>query len=71
MGFGVPLEKWFNLELKELVMDVLSPEKIKEKGVFSEPILQKMINDYQAGKFIGFQRFYTIFVLQQWLNKWM
>lgn len=71
MGFGVPLEKWFNLELKDLVMDVLAPEKIKEKGILSERLVAQMIKDYQAGRFVGFQRFYTIFILQQWLNKWM
>ena len=71
MGFGVPLEKWFNQELKGLVIDVLDPNKIKEKGILNELLIAKMLKDYQEGNFNGFQRFYTLFVLQQWLNKWM
>lgn len=71
MGFGVPLEKWFNLELKDLVNDVLNPSKIKDHGILDEVIVSKMISEFQNGNFKGFQRFYTVFVLQQWLNKWM
>ncbi len=71
MGFGVPLEKWFNNELKDLVLDVLDPVKVKNAGVFNVDVIAKMLDDYQHGRFNGFQRFYTVFVLQQWLNKWM
>ncbi len=71
MGFGVPLEKWFNNELKDLLVDVLDPIKVRKAGVFNEKVVVKMLEEYQNGRFNGFQRFYTVFVLQQWLNKWM
>lgn len=71
MGFGVPLEKWFKDELKDLVEDVLDPLKIEKAGVFDPAIIQTMMSEYNNGNLINFQRFYTIFVLQQWLNKWM
>ena len=37
MGFGVPLEKWFKNELKELVVDVLDPVKVAPFKVYVAP----------------------------------
>ena len=71
MGFGVPLEKWFKNELKELVVDVLDPVKVKNAGVFNVEVIANMLDDFQNGRFHHFQRFYTVFVMQQWLNRWM
>ena len=35
MGFGIPVDKWLNNELKELVQDYLSEAKLNEHKLFN------------------------------------
>jgi asparagine synthase (glutamine-hydrolysing) len=33
-GFGVPLRRWLRHELKPLIDDVLSPTRLRQRGLF-------------------------------------
>ncbi|MBW1795142.1 MAG: asparagine synthase (glutamine-hydrolyzing) [Deltaproteobacteria bacterium] len=38
MGFGVPIDRWFRNELKTLLLDYLSPERLRRQGFFDHAI---------------------------------
>src|SRR5207253_9355793 len=44
-GFGVPLAKWLNGELKEFMLDHLSQQKIEQQGIFHYPYVKKLIDE--------------------------
>ncbi len=34
MDFGVPIDSWFPNDLKQLLLDYLSPEHLRKEGLF-------------------------------------
>jgi len=49
-GFGVPLRKWINNELKVYVNDILSEESIKKRGIFNHEVVKNLIIQNERGK---------------------
>ena len=42
-GFGVPLRYWIKNELSPYVVDLLSTEKVKARGIFEPEAIQKLL----------------------------
>jgi asparagine synthase (glutamine-hydrolysing) len=49
-GFGTPLGKWFRSELKDLLGDVLSPERLDRQGIFRGPFVGRLLRDHWSGR---------------------
>lgn len=48
-GFGIPLSRWFKKELKDLLLETLSPRNLREAGLFHPPAVQRLITDHLQG----------------------
>src|SRR5438552_13622076 len=57
-AFGLPIRGWLRNELREMLTDMLSEDRIRRRGLFDAPAITKMIRDNQTG-----ERDYT---LQLW-----
>jgi len=71
MGFGVPLENWLRVELKEMLMEVINEQTLQKQGVFKVKEAIKIRDNYLAGKPVDFQRLSYLFLFQLWYKKWM
>ena len=71
MGFGVPLESWLRVELKDMLMDVVNESALQNQKVFKVGQAIKIRDSYLAGKPVEFQRLSYLFLFQLWYNKWM
>ncbi|HTV17073.1 MAG TPA: asparagine synthase (glutamine-hydrolyzing) [Polyangiaceae bacterium] len=49
-GFGAPLRRWVRGELAELVADVLSPERLRDRGLFDPPAVLQLIERNRRGE---------------------
>ena len=47
-GFGTPVSRWLRNDLKPLLHDCLSENKINERGYFDPKSVQKLIEDHDA-----------------------
>lgn len=45
MGFGVPIDGRFRHELKGLLLDYLSPERLRKEGLFDEILVENKIRE--------------------------
>ena len=45
-GFSIPIKNWIKNELKPMMMDVLSPEKIKSEGFFNSDYVERLKNEH-------------------------
>jgi asparagine synthase (glutamine-hydrolysing) len=63
MGFGVPISHWFRSELKDLLLDYLSPERLKKEGLFDHVIVEKKIKEHMSGRI---NRQYQLWALLMW-----
>ncbi len=70
-GFDVPLKEWLFNELRELVFDYLSPEKILRENLFNYDFIKHMLNCFYSNKYdyskqiwslLNFEIWYDIFI---------
>src|SRR5262249_21790197 len=47
-GFGVPIDEWFRGALGDMARDVLLGQQAKQRGIFDEKNLQKLIDNHQT-----------------------
>jgi asparagine synthase (glutamine-hydrolysing) len=50
MGFGVPIDRWFRAELKEMAYDCLLSTRSVERGYFRRDYVENILNRHQAGE---------------------
>lgn len=70
-GFGIPIGRWFTGELKELLTDYLSPDRIKRDGFFSPQAVQKLVDDHLTLKQDNRKPLWTLLMFQMWQERWM
>jgi len=71
MGFGVPLDRWLRHELKELLTDYLSYDRLKREGLFNPSEVERKIKAHLNGQANEQYRLWTLLMWEMWREKWM
>jgi len=71
MGFGIPVETWLSKELKDLVMENLSNENLKQHGLFNVSEVKKILSDFYKGRTEKYLKIWNLLMFQMWYAKWM
>jgi len=71
MGFGVPIEDWFRCELKEMLLDYLSPERLKREGLFDETLVERRIREHLSGQANHQYRLWALLMWEMWRERWL
>lgn len=70
MGFGIPVEHWLSAELKPLVLEYLSPERIKAHNLFNEKEVAQLVTDFFNGRKEKYLKIWHLLMFQMWYQKW-
>ena len=65
-GFGIPVADWFRGPLREQLLDVLSPERVRRDGFFDEGMVSRLVADHLAGRVDNRKQLWTLFAFQLW-----
>jgi asparagine synthase (glutamine-hydrolysing) len=65
-GFGIPVAQWFRGPLKEQMLSVLSPDRIRRKGFFDPAAVSRLIADHLEGRRDNRKQLWTLFVFELW-----
>lgn len=65
-GFSVPIKEWFRKELKELLLEELSPERIKDFGYLDYKGVKKLIDLHFTGKRDTHPMLWALLSLLRW-----
>ena len=71
MGFGVPIDRWFRSELKDLLLDYLSSERLKKEGLFDHTLVEKRIKEHLSGKVNHHYRLWALLMWEMWRERWL
>ncbi len=71
MGFGVPIDRWFRSELKDLLLDYLSPERLKKEGLFDYASVEDKIKEHLSGQANHQYRLWAILMWEMWRERWL
>jgi asparagine synthase (glutamine-hydrolysing) len=65
-GFGAPIRTWLRGELREMVDDLLSPERVAARGYFDATKIRAMIEDDRRGVQDNTFRIWALLTLEVW-----
>lgn len=68
MGFGVPLDRWFRGELKEVLRAVLLDPKALARGLFRPEAVEAMIDEHVGSKRDHAYRLWALLMLELWFR---
>jgi asparagine synthase (glutamine-hydrolysing) len=71
MGFGVPIDRWLRFELKDLLLDYLSPERLKKEGLFDTGLVEKKIKEHLSGQTNHQYRLWSLLMWEMWRERWL
>ncbi len=71
MGFGVPIDRWFRDELKELLLDYLSPERLKKEGLFDHTLVENKLEEHLSGEVNHHYRLWALLMWEMWRERWL
>lgn len=71
MGFGVPIDQWFRKGLKDLLLDYLSPERLKREGLFEQTLVERKIKEHLSGQVNHQYRLWSLLMWEMWREHWL
>jgi asparagine synthase (glutamine-hydrolysing) len=66
MGFGVPLDRWFRQDLREMAYDVLLDRQAQSRGYFRPEAVRRLLAEHVAGRSQHHFRLWNLLMLELW-----
>ncbi len=70
-GFGIPIAEWLKGRLNPLMHDMLSPQRLKEQGLFDSEYVQSLMRAHETGKASNHKQLWTLLVFQLWFDSFL
>jgi asparagine synthase (glutamine-hydrolysing) len=70
-GFGAPLRRWIRNELRELLLDMLSPNSLKSRGLFDPKAVQQLIADNDQGRMDAAYTLFSLLCIEIWFRRFV
>lgn len=71
MGFGVPIERWFREDLRELAADTLGSSAAKSRGLFRQDHALTLLAQHTSGRRLHHTRLWALLMLELWFQTWI
>jgi asparagine synthase (glutamine-hydrolysing) len=65
-GFGVPLRRWLDVELRDTVDDLLSEGAVARRGLFDPDAVRGLVDRDRAGRVDGSYTIFALLCLELW-----
>jgi asparagine synthase (glutamine-hydrolysing) len=65
-GFGIPTAKWLKADLRELLLDELSAERLRQQGLFDPREVERLVSDHLSGRRGLHKELWTLLMFQLW-----
>lgn len=70
-GFGIPIAAWLRGRLRYLLHDLLSPDRLKEQGIFEPAYVDRLISEHEQGIASHHKELWTLLVFQLWSRNFL
>ncbi|PYX63265.1 MAG: asparagine synthase (glutamine-hydrolyzing) [Acidobacteria bacterium] len=65
-GFGLPIRSWLQNELRDMVHDMLSEKRVRERGLLQPAAVSRMIEENMSGRQDHTLRIWALLTLELW-----
>lgn len=70
IGFDIPLGAWMRQDLKDFVLDTLSPARIKQHGFFNPSYVEQKLTEHFRGIHNHRQLLWPVIIFQFWYDRY-
>jgi asparagine synthase (glutamine-hydrolysing) len=70
-GLSVPIASWINHGLRGEVDRLLTPKRLREQGIVSEPYVTRLLDEHRSSRANHAKSLWAIVMLQFWLERWV
>ena len=70
-GFGIPVGLWLRGELRDLMLSLLEPGKIRREGIFNPEHITSLIGEHCAGKRDNRKQLWTLIMFELWRQNYL
>ena len=70
-GFAAPVDYWLARDLKEMVNDLLSPARIRDRRVFRPEIVQRFVDEHGRGRHDWSMQIWQFLTLELWMRTFL
>jgi asparagine synthase (glutamine-hydrolysing) len=70
-GFSIPIKNWIKEDLKPMMMDILSADKIKREGFFNVDFVEKLKREHLNGVENHSHRLWALMIFGKWHDIYM
>jgi len=71
MGFNPPLPAWLSTELKPMISDLLSPERVARRQIFRPAAVERLLSDHFRGKRDNALKIWALLMLEVWYQMYI
>jgi len=69
-GFDVPLGPWLRGPLRGLLLDTLSPEAVRRRGLLRERAVTRIVEAHLRGRGDHSRKLFALMTLEMWMRRW-
>ena len=69
-GFEMPISKWLKTDLRYLIEDNLSPERINGEGIFHYPAVKSLVDNLMSNRSDTSWQIWNLIVFQVWYSQY-
>ncbi len=69
--FGAPLRAWVRKDLDEMIHDLLSPERLRQRGLFNPSAIATMLQQHRTGQEDSAHRIWALLTLELWMREFI
>jgi asparagine synthase (glutamine-hydrolysing) len=70
-GFMIPLARWLRSDLREVMEDLLSPGRLRERGLFDPGAVAAMKSEHLDGRRSHGDHLWTLMMLELWMRQYL
>jgi len=70
-GFGLPVSKWLGTDLRSLMLDLLSEDRLRRQGVFNSEYVTRLIGEHLQKRRDNRMVLWALVVFQLWYERYL
>jgi asparagine synthase (glutamine-hydrolysing) len=70
-GFGVPINRWINVELRERIRETITEPRARERGYAEPAYIKRLLDEHERGRRDHSTQLWSLFMLELWHRAFM
>ncbi len=70
-GFMIPLGRWLRTDLRDMLGDLLAPERVRARGLFNPTVVEELKQEHLSGARSHSDRLWSLMILETWMRHYL